>query len=76
MPNCLMTKIEDMLQNRFQRWIRTLMINISVIALFCSVGYILDMYFGTDPWILIAFLVISFPVSLAIQIRQIKKIQH
>lgn len=64
---------KDIFENRIQRWISTFFINIGTIVVFCGTGYAIDVYMDTKPWAFIILLLISFPVSLGIQIYQIKK---
>jgi|GEM_PF-2893507 len=71
----MVKKAEDIFNNRLSRWLHTIVINIAIIIVFGGAGYLGDKYFGTHPWLFIILLAISFPVSLAIQIYQIKKIK-
>lgn len=74
MPGCLMTKnLHNIFENRWQRWINSFFVNLSVIIVFCGTGYLVDVYMNTKPWAFIILLLVSFPVSLGIQIYQIKK---
>lgn len=74
MPDCFMIKkIENIFDNRWQRWLNSFFVNISVIVVFCAVGYAIDVWLKTKPWWFLTLLMVSFPVSLALQIYKIKK---
>lgn len=67
-------KVEDYFYDRPARWLYTFVVNIVTILVFGATGYALDSYLGTKPWIFIALLIISFPVSIFIQYRKIKQL--
>lgn len=60
----------------FLLWhIRTWIIcgNVVILAVFLSIGWMIDAHFGTGPKALIASLIVSFPVSQIALIPLLKK---
>lgn len=52
----------------------TISITLSTIAIFGGVGYLLDNYFATKPYIFIVLLVMSFPIGQILVYKKIKEL--
>lgn len=55
--------MDVMLRQRVQMTISIVVITLGGITLFGGAGYLLDQYFGTEPILLFALIIISFPVT-------------
>lgn len=65
--------IQDLFfKRRFYLFSQISLISISVIGLFCLIGFFLDTLLGTKPIIIIGSLVISFPITQIILYKRMK----
>lgn len=65
--------INLLFSNTGTRLINVFTTNIVVIGVFSLIGYLLDIEFETKPIFLFIFIVLSFPASIMLIVRQAKK---
>lgn len=68
--------MDIMLTKRVQMTVSIVVITLGGIGLFGTAGWLLDQYFGTEPILLFALIIISFPltqIALYKRVRQLTK---
>ncbi len=66
--------MDVMLTKRVQMTISIVVITLGGIALFGGAGYLLDQYLGTEPILLFALIIISFPVTQILLYKRAKQL--
>lgn len=65
--------IEKFKKQKISAVISIAYITLIVIGIFTALGFGLDYLFNTKPWLLIACLVVSFPITQVVVIKKIRR---
>ncbi len=65
--------MDAMARTKLLVFFRAIVYTLIVIGIFGGIGYYLDLRFGTSPKILIASIVISYPITQIVLLKKIRK---